>query len=45
MKCPYCPNRPNMVKKTEGHDNWWECPECHRTVGKKETKEESETEE
>ena len=45
MKCPYCENKPNMVKKTEGHDNWWECPQCRRTVGKKEEPKEEETEE
>lgn len=23
-----------MIKRTEGHDNWWECLQCHKTVGK-----------
>ena len=41
MKCPYCQDRPNMVKKHENHDYWWECPVCRKTVGKKETKEEA----
>jgi len=36
MKCPYCANKPNMKKITKGHDNWWECPQCHKTIGKKE---------
>lgn len=39
MKCIYCAKRPNMVKKTDGNHNWWwECPICHKTVGKKEEK-------
>jgi len=26
-----------MIKKTDGnHNYWWECPNCHRTIGKKE---------
>ncbi len=37
MKCPYCSKRPNMIRKTIGRDNWWECPECHKTIGKKES--------
>lgn len=40
MKCPFCPNRPNMVKKNKGRDNWWECPQCHKVIGKKKQKEE-----
>lgn len=31
-----------MIKITDGHDNWWECPKCHRTVGKKEETESNE---
>ncbi|MBQ6125691.1 MAG: hypothetical protein IJI77_01525 [Erysipelotrichaceae bacterium] len=41
MKCIYCAKKPNMIKKTDGkHNWWWECPVCHRTVGKKEEEEE-----
>ena len=45
MKCPFCDNRPNMVKRTRDHDNWWECPQCHKTIGKKEGIPDDETKE
>jgi len=34
MKCPNCADKPNMVDKYDGSIHWWECPKCHRTVGK-----------
>ena len=40
MKCPYCPSKPTMIDKYEGHNHWWECPKCHRTIGKPEEKQE-----
>ena len=42
MKCIYCDKKPTMIKQTDGkHNFWWECPNCHRTIGKKEETEET----
>lgn len=41
MKCT-CPKHPVMIEKSDEHNNhWWECPVCHREVGKPKDEEES----
>ena len=40
MKCPNPKCRHDMNYVTDGdHNFWWVCPECNKTVGKKEEKE------